>query len=660
MAEERAKSGRNAGGLKGRLNRTFRALGRHWRQRPGASFTIAYATNFSHRLPLLYLIVVFDVVMLSLRFAGAAPWLQVILGPVLGIYAVMRGYYWLPARVARRSVEVQRRDIDRMKRLGAISVLLFVAWSLSLYPYGDSNQRAMIHYLLAVTMFSGILGLAHSPQTSLGMALAFMIPSTVFFLVVGHPNVIYVSLVQLVVTAIILMITHGHHRDFVRLELARQKLAQRERRAARLATAHYQQATVDSLTGGMNRRAILARLETEMAAASALRPWLALVDLDGFKHVNDTYGHSAGDHVLRSVSTRIGEVRGVIAHGRLGGDEFAILFDGALDARAVTSAARRLSARIREPICHNNATLRLCASIGLHRVLGDGVSGSLERADAALYKAKKRGDGAIVVFGPDDEIALQQRIAITRQFNDCALDERLKLLYQPIYDLRENRVIGVEAFARWSPDGINWQAPGSFMAIAEATGRTGELTRLVLARALQEFRPWENGLDLSINLSPRDVHRDGVVESITSIVHAAGASPSSVILEVTERALMDDPRRATLQLQAFREQGFRIALDDFGAGWSSLSQLRDLPLDMIKLDRALALALSEDPGARAVAGMIVALAWQLGIGCIMEGIETAAQAEAARSLGINLMQGYYFGRPEVVGITLAGMDRAVA
>ncbi len=643
-----------------RLRRALRPLGHHWWQRPGESFTLAYATSLSHRLPLLYLIVVFDVVLLSLRFAGSAPLLHVLLGPTLGIYAVARGCYWLPARVARRPIEDQRLDIERMRRLGAISALLFVAWALSLYPYGDVSQRAMIHYLLAVTMFSGILGLAHSPQTALGIAAVFTIPSTLYFLAVGHPNVVYVSLVQLVVTAIVLMVTHGHHRDFVRLELSRQKLVRRERRAARLASAHYRQATVDSLTGGMNRRAILACLQAEMESAAKSRPWLALADLDGFKHVNDTYGHSAGDHVLRSVSDRIGEARGVIAHGRLGGDEFAILFDGALDARAVGAAARRLSAAIREPIGHNNATLRLCASIGLHRVRGESVSGSLERADAALYKAKTRGDGAIVLFGPDDEITLQHRIAITRQFNDCALDERLMLLYQPIHDLRDNRVIGVEAFARWSPDGVNWQAPGTFMAIAEATGRTGELTRLVLARALEEFRPWENGLDLSINLSPRDVHRDGVVEAITSIVHKAGASPSSIILEVTERALMDDPKRATIQLQAFRDQGFRIALDDFGAGWSSLSQLRDLPLDMIKLDRALAAALSDDPGARAVAGMIVALAWQLGIGCTIEGIESAAQVEAARSLGINLMQGYHFGRPEPAGIALIGLDRAVA
>ena len=643
-----------------RSRRALRSLGHHWRQRPGDSFTLAYAINLSHRLPLLYLIVFFDLVLLSVRFAGTAPIAQVLLGPLLGIYAVLRGIYWMPARVLRRSIVVQRRDIDRMRRLGAISALLFAAWSLSLYPYGDINQRAMIHYLLAVTMFSGILGLAHSPQTALGIAAAFTIPSTAYFLAVGHPNVVYVSLVQLVVTGIALTITHGHHRDFVRLELARQKLARRERRTAQLATAHYRQATVDSLTGGMNRRAILACLQAEMESTGLLRPWLALVDLDGFKHVNDTYGHSAGDHVLLSVSHRIGETRGVIAHGRLGGDEFAILFDGGLDSRAVSAAARRLSAAIREPICHNNATLRLCASIGLHRLRGEGVSGSLERADAALYKAKTRGDGAIVLFSADDEVALQQRIAITRQFNDCALDDRLKLLYQPIYDLRESRVIGVEAFARWSPDGVNWQAPGTFMAIAEATGRTAELTRLVLARALQEFRPWENGLDLSINLCPRDVHRDGVVEAITSIVHAAGASPSSIVLEVTERALMDDPKRATIQLQAFREQGFRIALDDFGAGWSSLSQLRDLPLDMIKLDRALAAALSDDPGARAVAGMIVALAWQLGIGCTIEGIESAAQVEAARGLGINLMQGYHLGRPEPAGIALAGMDRAVA
>jgi diguanylate cyclase (GGDEF)-like protein len=641
--------------------RSLRCIGHHWQQRPGDAFTLAYAVSVSHRAPLLYLVVVFNIALITQRFAGSAPLPLLLLAPALAAVAVVRAIYWLPSRVARRPLAHLRRDLQAMEQHGGWAALLIVAWSLALYPYGDADQRAMLHFAMAVTMFSAILGMAYAPQTALRLALAFTLPWSMVFLATGHPNAISITLVQIFVTCVLLMMTHGQHRDFVRLELSRQLLVRREKQTAELASAHYRQATVDHLTGGRNRRAILACLEEHLAGPDdAARPWLALFDLDGFKHINDTYGHSAGDHVLRMVNVRIGKIPGVTAHGRLGGDEFAILFDAGFDSEQVMSAARRLSASIREPIPFNGATLRLCGSIGLYRVKGDEASRCLERADAALYKAKELRDGAIVRFGQEDELALQRRITVTRQFNDCALQDRLMLLYQPIYDFRAGRVVGMEALARWSPDGIEWQAPGEFLAIADATGRTGELTRLVLARALAQCRPWETGLEVSINLAARDVVREGLAETIAAIVAEAGASPASVTLEVTERALQLDPKRAAAQLIAFREQGFRIALDDFGAGWSSLSQLRDLPLDVIKLDRALAGALATDPGARAVTGMIVALAWQLGIGCSIEGVESEAQAVAARALGIHLMQGYHFGRPEAAETALKPYGRAVA
>ncbi|KUR73244.1 diguanylate cyclase [Novosphingobium fuchskuhlense] len=627
--------------------------GRHWRQRHGDAFTLAYARSVSHRAPLLYLAVIFNTLLVAWSFHTRAPVAMLAVAPVIMVLAASRAVYWMPKRVAGRPVEQLRLDIDAMQRLGGWGALVFVAWSLGLYPYGDPGQRELLHFVIAVTMFAAILGMAHAPETAIRLALAFTLPWSLFVLASGHDDAMAISLAQVFVTAILLTMTQVQHRDFVRLELSRQLLARRERQTAELASAHYRQATVDHLTGGRNRRAILACLEEHMTGPDDLvRPWLALCDLDGFKHVNDTYGHAAGDHVLRTVNERIGSAEQVLAHGRLGGDEFAILFDGALGTDAVVAVAQGISAAIREPIRFNGATLRLYGSIGLYRAEGGSASTCLERADAALYKAKELGDGAIVAFGPDDEVALQRRITVMRQFNDCALEDSLRLLYQPIFDCRDGRIVGLEALARWSPDGVEWQAPGEFLAIADATGRTGELTRLVLARTLAECRPWETGLEVSINLAARDVVRDGLAETMARIVKDAGGNPASVMLEVTERALQQDPKRAAAQLIAFREAGFRIALDDFGAGWSSLSQLRDLPLDRIKLDRELVGALATDPGARAVTGMIVALAWQLGIGCSIEGVESAAQAEAARALGINLMQGYHFGRPEPAAAAL--------
>jgi diguanylate cyclase (GGDEF)-like protein len=575
--------------------------------------------------------------------------------------------------MAALTLDQKRIALRRMSRIGGLFSLAFMIWTVLLSDYGSVEQSMLVHYVLAVTAFAAIVALAQAPRTAFYVALSFSVPATAVFLASANDDAIQLALVQSVLTATMMIAILSNHREFVRRELNGQRLARRLMHTARESRANYHRATIDDLTGVLNRGAILERLREDLVAGADACSWLALADLDGFKHVNDTYGHAAGDAVLCAVAARIGAQPGVLAHGRLGGDEFAILFDGAFDTAHVCAASRALADAVSQPIPFNGTQLRVLCSIGLYRADGaiaQSASGHaatsaltsdcLERADAALYKAKQQGDGAVVMFGANDEAAHRQRAVITRQFHDSVLEDRLRLVYQPVIDTHDGRIVGAEAFARWSPDGRTWQAPAKFMAMAHATGRMGEVTRLVLSRALMECRPVENGIALSINLSPRDVVRDGVAETLAAITADAGGRPCDLILEVTERALIDDPRRATRQLQALREQGFRIALDDFGAGWSSLSQLRDLPLDLIKLHGALAEALPRDPGARAVAGAIVALTWQLGLGCTIKGIETEAQAKAARALGIIRMQGYHFGAPDSAAAMLAGVKRAVA
>lgn len=647
---------------RGPVFRLQQRMAQGWEQEEGDNFTVAYAQNLAHRLPLLYLLVVFDLALIALRFRHLAPLWLTLFGPVvLGSFALWRSVYWRPGAVSQRSVTALRRDLHTMSWLGAWAGFMFVLWGMLLYPYGDREAQSFIHYITAITVFSGILGLGHAPLTALRIAIATTIPSIGQILVSGHPNAMMVTLVQIVVTPLLLLVTNGHHRDFVRLELSRQELARRERDAAQLAQNNLVQASIDPLTGALNRRAILAEVEAELARAGsgddADCAWLALIDLDGFKHINDTYGHAAGDAVLGAVATRLAAVEGVRSIGRLGGDEFAAVIASSLDDDGVRVLATEMSEALRAPVLHGGAVLRLSGSVGVHRLNGKSVSDCLERADAALYKAKRHGDGAVEVFSREDEIALQDRAAITREFNDSDFARSLKLLYQPIVDGKTGAISGFEAFVRWSPDGSRWLTPGTFLSLAEATGRTGELTRMIFTKALRECRAWDYGRTLSINLSPRDVTRAGSVEALGRIAEEAGAPPQSIILEVTERALLDDPKRAEAQLRAFRAKGFRIALDDFGAGWSSLSQAHRLPLDMIKIDQGLARALASDAGARALVGTIVSLAWQRGIDCTIEGVEDESQAEAARALGIRLLQGYHLGRPESARKALALMAR---
>ncbi|WP_408591704.1 putative bifunctional diguanylate cyclase/phosphodiesterase [Novosphingobium sp.] len=631
-----------------------------WHASDRSGLTEAYAAGLSQRLPLLYCVVMFNATLLALNFRHVAPWWLLVVHPLGIVVALNRALYWRPSQIARRPAETVRRDVARVPALGGALSLAFEIWCLALYPYGTAEQHTVLLLTLTVTMISGILGLIHAPRTALWIAATCMVPGPLFFFVEGDPNAVWIALIQMVVSAILVVVTYGQHDSFARAEKSRLQLARRERQAARLAQKHYRHATIDSLTGALNRRSILSRLDRHLDDHAETAPWLALLDLDGFKLINDTYGHAAGDDVLRTVSNRIATGPGVLAHGRLGGDEFAILLDGLLGAQGVQAACRDLIAAISEPITSGPSTLRLCASIGLHRASGEDVRTCLERADRALYKAKEQRDGAVVLFGPEDEAALQERLAVTRQFNDCVLEDSIGLLYQPIVDDRDGKIIRLGTYARWSPDGQNWFTPSRFMAIADATGRTGELTRMILTRALEECNPAQTGIGIAIKLAPRDVIRQGAVDALAAIVARAGTVPAMVTLEVTERALQIDQRQAAEQLRAFAQVGFRIALDEFGAGWSNLAALRALAIDQFTIDRKLSAALVDEAGARAMAAMIVTLAWQLGIDCTVAGIETTAQRDVARSLGVSTMQGFLFGRPEPAAVILPKVLRAVA
>lgn len=630
----------------GRWQLFVRRVRASYRQRHGDHFTIAYAANLSQRIPALYGLVLLAALLLTYRFQGTAPSsLTVVVPSMVAAFAVMRLVHWLPGSVAERDVATLRRDLRTMTWSGGLSALVFIGWAVSLYSFGDDAQKSLIHYIVSVIGFCGILCLAEAPVTALFFGVATSLPSTLFFIAHGHPNAVFVSIVQTVLTIMLLVVANTHHRDFVRLELSREKIIRRERQAARLAADNLANATFDALTGVLNRRAFLAVLERSMAGG-AHRPWLALADLDGFKHINDTYGHAAGDAVLKTVAERIGQQPGATAHGRLGGDEFALLLNESLSEEEAVSAMKALSQRIGQPIVDRDTVLRLSACIGLKRTEGLAVTACLERVDSALYKAKERGDGAVCLFEADDEIALAERVAITRRFNAASLHESVRLLYQPVWDMEEKRIVGYEALTRWTPDeGATWLSPGKFIPLADATGRSGELTRMVLARALEECRVWEHGQVISINLTPRDVLREGAAETLEAVVRDAGAPCGAITLDVTERALMLDPKRAIRNLEAMRAVGFQISFDDFGVGWSSLGNIHRLPLDVLKIDRALTKVLASDPGARAIAGTILTLAWQLEIECVIEGVETEAQADVARALGIRYMQGYRFGRP---------------
>ncbi|MDB5723851.1 MAG: diguanylate cyclase/phosphodiesterase [Novosphingobium sp.] len=606
----------------------------------------AYGHNLASRLPMIYCVVLVNIVSLAFFFHGAAPdYLTTWLPACFVAAAAARAFYWMPANAKRRSFAQVKRSVIWLPFTGVILSLGLAIWALTLYGYGNETQQSLVQYASAITCFTGVLGMTHSPATAIMMAISVMAPSSVVFLLHDSPTRYPIVGLQIVVSVLLVIINRGHHRDFVNLELSRQDLACRERESAGLAEHNRVQATRDPLTGAMNRRGILAFFEGQVVRTGRPLPWLALVDLDGFKLINDTFGHAAGDAVLCAISERIEALPEISGFGRMGGDEFALLLPGGMDHAAVRAALEQLAESIARPIPFGDRMLAIRASIGLHKCADANVSGSLERADVALYKAKETRNAAIGDFTPQDEVVMRDKRAITRVFTSADFESQLSLVYQPIMDCDIGRTVAFEALARWSPDGALWLPPTDFIHLAETTGRMGELTSVILAKALRECRVWDYGCSLNVNLSARDILREDAAPWITKLVYDADAPANKIVFEITETALVNDYRRAADNLAKLRGMGFRIALDDFGTGQSSLSHVNNLPLDHIKIDQTFARDMTNSDSSRAIVGTIVALARQLRLECIIEGIETPEQQVIARSLGLRMMQGYHFSRP---------------
>ena len=412
------------------------------------------------------------------------------------------------------------------------------------------------------------------------------------------------------------------------------------------------QADHDALTGLPNRASFQRGLERAIEQARATHgPFsLFLLDLDRFKEINDTLGHSYGDQALQLVAARL---RGVLRPGdilaRLGGDEFGILLPGAELSEAERIGARLLST-FHEPFGFEGRSFELGASIGIaahpdHG--GDDAGALLQMADVAMYAAK-RDRGGVVVYGP----RLQ---GVSYRPHDLAADLRrgidsgqLVLHYQPQVELRTGRVCGSEALVRWNHPKEGMISPARFIPMAEQTGLIGPMSYWVFTNALARCRAWRMAglnLDIAVNLSPVCFRDEQLVEKITGLLDAADVPAPWLTIEITEDAMMLDPEAARGMLCRLRELGLRISVDDFGTGRSSLAYLRDLPIDEIKLDRAFLRGLTTDRTAQAIVRAVIRLGTELGVRVIAEGIEDEETLTRLHGMGCGYAQGFLLGRP---------------
>jgi diguanylate cyclase (GGDEF)-like protein len=425
---------------------------------------------------------------------------------------------------------------------------------------------------------------------------------------------------------------------------------------AELAAELARRASLDPLTGLANRAGFSRRLREALAGdhEPGAAPALLLLDLDDFKTINDSLGHSCGDEVLRVVAERL---RGCLGPGdlaaRLGGDEFAVLVPGVADEAEAVAVGERLAAILRTPVTVAGRELLARASVGvrLARHGDEDPERLLRDADMAMYAAKTAGRAGVRVFDAAMHTRAMQRLDFEAALRRAVIRQQFTVRYQPVVELTGGRLAGLEALVRWDHPDRGLVMPGEFVSLAEDTGLIVPIGRWVLHAACQAARDWQRRFPLqphpflSVNLSVRQLQQPDLLEDVAGALEASGLDPGELMLEITESVLATDHDATLDRLGGLRALGVQLAIDDFGTGYSALAYLRTLPVDTLKLAKPFVDGLLLGAEEAALTRAILRIADLLGLGVIAEGIEQEAQALELDRLGCPLGQGFYFARP---------------
>jgi diguanylate cyclase (GGDEF)-like protein len=415
-----------------------------------------------------------------------------------------------------------------------------------------------------------------------------------------------------------------------------------------------EQALHDSLTHLANRKLFQDRVSHALTRTQRRPAQLAIlfIDLDNFKDVNDSLGHAAGDHVLTIMAER---VRACIRPGdtaaRLGGDEFAILLEDIKGEGEAASVADRLLQALLVPFAVRNKELSVAASLGIAvNNPGDTTVDLLRNADVAMYTAKDAGRGNYAVFEAGMHVAVVDRLELERDLFRAPSNDQLVLHYQPLIALGTGRLSGVEALVRWNHPDRGLLPPADFIELAEATGAIVPIGAWVLQEACRQGRRWRERLGgqpftMSVNVSARQLFQADIIETVRAALAEAGLPPHCLILELTESVMTRDTSATVQQLNALKALGVQLAIDDFGTGYSSLSSLRQLPFDILKIDKLFVDGITGSPAESSFARAILKLARTLDLETVAEGIEQPGQVTQLRELHCEMGQGFHFARP---------------
>jgi diguanylate cyclase (GGDEF)-like protein len=609
---------------------------------------VAQVKAFSRQVPLLYFVLVANIGFVAATHFSVAPiWLTVGVPSLFTLIAVLRMIGWLKARHIQYTPEAATKRLKSTIILVIVLGVMMTAWSLALLLYGHDFQRGHVGFFMSATLVACTFCLMHLRAAAMLMSIVVAVPFCLVFGLQGNAILTAIAANMALVTCAMMYVLSNHHDDFATMVEQRADLIRVNEKTQLLNAENHKLANLDALTGLANRRSFIKAIndQIELSKEAGTVFAVGLIDLDGFKGVNDLYGHAAGDALLLAASQRLQSLAGIdLQFARLGGDEFGFIIK---NTNRLTDLGGHICQVLAQGYSYENITLQISASCGvaLYPESCDSTSRLLEYADYALYQAKQHHTGEALIFTASHRDQLHRTHQVDQALRHADLNTELQLHFQPVIEKSTRAIVAFEALARWNSPVLGLVPPVQFIATAEHSQLIHKVTQTLLQRLLDDIKTLPNDMRVCFNLSAKSLASPQAMLKILATVQASGVDPKRLTFEVTETALIANFEVAMSALQLLRNMGASIALDDFGTGYSSLSYVHQLPLDVIKIDRQFVTDVCTDSRAQKVVKSIVGLSRDLGVKCVAEGVETEEQAEILTVLGCSLMQGYHFAMP---------------
>ncbi len=603
------------------------------------------------QIPLLYAVMLVASLLAALVFHETAPTVLVTAVPAgLAIVTGVRAFKW----VRMKEVELTPRQVELQLTittyLGPVMAFAFTIWAAALFDYGNEFQQALVGMLVVSCLTLTAIILSILPRASMTAVAVACIPFSIKFISSGNVLLISMLLAFCAISILLLQVLRRYSTSFSNLIASQNQLAEQNHEVVQAKRALVRMAYRDELSGLANQAKFNRKLNfmVEKSDSRKKRIYIGIIDLDGFKTINNAYGYQIGDRVLQEVARRLETMmrgHGVVA--RIDGDEFAFILNDAHTDDEALNAAQRLCLMLEAPYTIDDHHALLTASCGMSCFPDNGLDAETltSRAQYALQDAKSGTHGPVSIFTQWHESRIQRLSKIEQALRHAIAREELTSVFQPITDLKSGDIVTCEALARWHDPELGVVRPDEFIAIAEQSGLISQLTYLLLKNAATAAKEWPEHVSLSFNVSAKEITNPTAGLRILAILNEVGLDPRRFEVEITETAFLENFEAANATLRGLRSAGISVALDDFGTGQSGLQYVERIEFDKLKIDRAFVSTVESSKKTQHIVEAIADMCSRLKIKTVAEGIEETEQADIMRDLGCEYGQGYLFYKP---------------